>query len=68
MMACGRPVIAYGRGGAAETVIDGVTGVLVDEQTPEAFAAAIAHFETLHLSSEVCRRHGRTILRSAFSR
>ena len=30
MMACGRPVIAYGRGGAAETVIDGVTGVLVE--------------------------------------
>jgi len=57
MMACGRPVIAYGRGGAAETMVDGVTGVLVDEQTPEAFAAAIAHFETLEISSDACRRH-----------
>jgi glycosyltransferase involved in cell wall biosynthesis len=40
--ACGRPVVAYGRGGALETVIDGETGILVNEQTPEAFAAAIS--------------------------
>jgi glycosyltransferase involved in cell wall biosynthesis len=40
--ACGRPVVAYRRGGALETVIDGETGILVGEQTPEAFAAAIS--------------------------
>jgi glycosyltransferase involved in cell wall biosynthesis len=57
MMACGRPAIAYGRGGALETVIDGATGVLVDEQTPEAFARAIMRFESLNISSEYCRRH-----------
>ena len=39
--ACGRPVIAYARGGACETVQDGVTGLLVEEQTAEAFADAI---------------------------
>ena len=39
--ACGRPVIALARGGARETVEPGVTGVLVDEMTAEAFAAAI---------------------------
>jgi glycosyltransferase involved in cell wall biosynthesis len=66
MMACGRPVIAYGRGGAAETVIDCVTGVLVDEQTPEAFAAAIARFETLHLSADVCRRHAEQFSEARF--
>ena len=38
--ACGRPVIALGRGGALETVIDGETGVLVPEASAEAFAAA----------------------------
>ncbi len=32
MMSCGRPVIAFAQGGAVETVIDGVTGVLVKEQ------------------------------------
>jgi glycosyltransferase involved in cell wall biosynthesis len=40
-MACGRPVVALGRGGAAETVRPGVTGWLVDTATPEAFADAM---------------------------
>jgi glycosyltransferase involved in cell wall biosynthesis len=39
--ACGRPVIALARGGALETVIDGVTGILVQEPTIEAFCAGI---------------------------
>jgi glycosyltransferase involved in cell wall biosynthesis len=37
-MACGRPVVALGRGGACETVADGQTGVLVPELTVEALA------------------------------
>jgi glycosyltransferase involved in cell wall biosynthesis len=40
-MACGRPVIALGRGGARETVEHGVTGLLVDEPDADAFAAAM---------------------------
>ncbi len=44
-MASGRPVIAYARGGAVETVVDGVTGVFFDEQTPEAVMAAVDRFE-----------------------
>ncbi|MBI4265051.1 MAG: glycosyltransferase [Acidobacteria bacterium] len=39
--ACGRPVVALGRGGAAETVIDGETGVLFAEPEAEALAAAL---------------------------
>jgi glycosyltransferase involved in cell wall biosynthesis len=39
--AAGRPVVAFGRGGALETVRDGVTGVLFGEPTAEAAAAAI---------------------------
>jgi glycosyltransferase involved in cell wall biosynthesis len=38
--ACGRPVVAYGRGGALETIVDGETGVLFD--TPDAAALAAA--------------------------
>jgi glycosyltransferase involved in cell wall biosynthesis len=40
-MACGRPVIAYKKGGALESVRDGVTGVFFDTQTPEALVDAM---------------------------
>ncbi len=36
--ACGRPVVALGRGGALDTVIDGETGILVADSSVEALA------------------------------
>jgi hypothetical protein len=45
--ACGTPVITFGRGGAVEIVASGETGLLFDEQTPEAIVAAIEHFEQM---------------------
>jgi glycosyltransferase involved in cell wall biosynthesis len=45
--ACGTPVIAYGRGGAQETVIPGTTGVFFAEQTVEHLKAAVAEFEDI---------------------
>jgi glycosyltransferase involved in cell wall biosynthesis len=39
--ACGRPVVALGRGGALETVVDGVTGLLVPDATPASWATAL---------------------------
>jgi len=43
--ACGTPVIAYGKGGALETVVDGVTGIFFDEQTPQSLTEAVQRFE-----------------------
>lgn len=54
-MASGTPVIAYGVGGATETVIDGKTGVFFTPQTPEALNAAIEKFEKMEFSSEEIR-------------
>jgi glycosyltransferase involved in cell wall biosynthesis len=45
--ACGTPVIAFGRGGAAEIVVDGETGLLFDEQSPDALVAAVDLFEQM---------------------
>jgi glycosyltransferase involved in cell wall biosynthesis len=53
--AAGLPVVAYRVGGAAETVIDGHTGVLFDEQTAERMAGAIERFEGLHLDEAEAR-------------
>lgn len=50
--ATGTPVIAYGKGGALETVIDGKTGVLFEEQTEESLKAAIERFEHSTFLSE----------------
>ncbi|MBQ6057075.1 MAG: glycosyltransferase [Treponema sp.] len=47
VQACGRPVIAFGKGGALETVKDGVTGVFFDKQETENVCAAIRNFEEL---------------------
>jgi len=44
-IASGRPVIAYGRGGALDTVIDGETGVFFYQQTTESLNDAIKRFE-----------------------
>lgn len=43
-MASGRPVIAFRRGGACETVVEGMTGVFFDEQSWEGVADAILRF------------------------
>jgi len=48
--AAGCPVIAYGQGGALETVIDGVTGILYNEQSCSSLIEALQKFERIHSS------------------
>ena len=45
-MSCGTPVIALGKGGTAETVIDGVNGVHFKKQTKEDIIDALCRFES----------------------
>ena len=49
-MACGCPVIALGRGGVVETVDHDRTGLLVDQDTPEAFSQAMRAIDALPVS------------------
>jgi glycosyltransferase involved in cell wall biosynthesis len=46
--ACGTPVVAYGRGGACETVRDGETGVLFAEPTASSLAEALERAAGIH--------------------
>jgi glycosyltransferase involved in cell wall biosynthesis len=41
VQACGRPVVAFARGGALETVADGVSGVFFQEQTEKSLIDAV---------------------------
>lgn len=51
-MASGRPVIAYGRGGILDTVVEGETGVFFETQTVEALVDAVERFESSGLGDE----------------
>jgi glycosyltransferase involved in cell wall biosynthesis len=64
--AAGLPVIAYGVGGAAETVSDGRTGVLFDEQTAAGMADAIERFERLTLAQAEVRANAERFGRERF--
>ena len=51
--ACGRPVIAYGKGGALETVVGGKTGVFFKEQTVSSLVEAVTEFEKLENGAKI---------------
>lgn len=56
-MASGRPVIAYGKGGALETVVEGVTGTFFKEQTTDSLIDALRRFETMTFDKHKLREH-----------
>jgi glycosyltransferase involved in cell wall biosynthesis len=64
--ACGTPVVALGDGGALETVVDGVTGVLVRKPTSDAMAAAIRRGVDSRFDAEAIRRHAVRFSRPRF--
>ena len=55
--ACGTPVIAYGKGGASETVVDGLTGMYVEEQNSESLIKVIQDFENTSIDPYACQKH-----------
>ena len=67
-MACGTPVIAFGRGGVTESVVDGQTGVLFPRQTPDALREAVGRFEALTFDHDAIRRRAETFSRAVFRR
>ena len=56
-MACGTPVIAYGRGGVTETVVDGVTGLFFAVQDASSILESLDRFESIDWNAEAIRKH-----------
>ena len=65
-MASGRPVIAFGKGGAVETVAAGTTGIFFNEQSVEAISAAIRNLADLQFDPADIARHAEQFGRDQF--
>ena len=65
--ACGRPVVALGRGGALETVVPGRTGVLVADDSPSALAAGMTDVLATAFDAEAIRSHALRFGRPRFA-
>jgi glycosyltransferase involved in cell wall biosynthesis len=64
--ACGAPVVALGQGGALETVIDGVTGILVPEATADAFAEGLERVRQTTFDPAAIRANAERFSRQRF--
>ena len=62
----GTPVIAFGAGGARETVVDGETGLFFKEQTVESLCNAMEEFEGRSWSASACRDNARRFSKDRF--
>ena len=65
-MAAGKPVIAYGKGGGAETVIDGVTGKYIDAQTWVDIGDAVIRFNPEAYDPKTIRAHAERFSKQRF--
>jgi len=65
-MASGRPVVAFGRGGATETVAAGVSGVFFAEQSVEAISSAVGSLAGLEINPEKIAAHANQFGRDQF--
>jgi glycosyltransferase involved in cell wall biosynthesis len=67
-MASGRPVVAYGRGGAIETVAEGLSGVFFKKQTVEDISSAVRSLGDIEIDPEKIAAHARRFGRDQFFR
>lgn len=65
-MACGRPVIAFGKGGALDTVIHGKTGIHHSEQNVSSLIEGIKEFEKQSWDGDAIRKHAESFSNERF--
>ena len=64
--ATGRPVIAFGAGGALDTVVAGQTGAFFHDASPEGLAAAVRGFDPDILDPHACRANAERFAAGVF--
>lgn len=64
--ACGRPVIAFRKGGALETVIEGVTGTFFGAPDSGSLKEAVKRFETMSFSDNEIRQNAERFSKERF--
>lgn len=65
-MSAGTPVIAYGAGGALETVVENATGTFFKEQTPKSLNDAVSRFDSMSFDKAGLIEHARKFDVSVF--
>lgn len=67
-MACGKPVVAYGKGGVSESVISGKTGYFFDDVSAESLNGAIHKLEEniTNIDPAVCRNRAQEFSKQIF--
>jgi glycosyltransferase involved in cell wall biosynthesis len=66
-MASGRPVVAFGKGGATETVLDGRTGCFFGEQTIDALLDAVRRCDAIRFDQSELVKHASTFSADRFA-
>lgn len=66
--ASGRPVIAYGKGGALETVVENKTGVFFNEQTKDSLVDAVKTFDNMKFDKNEIRKHAESFDEEIFKK
>ena len=65
-MAAGRPVIAFNKGGALDTIIDGETGTLFHEQNWETLADTLIRFDHNKFNPALIKKHAEQFDKTVF--
>jgi glycosyltransferase involved in cell wall biosynthesis len=66
--ACATPVIAYGKGGVLDTVVDHETGIFFSDHTAESLVGAIDEFEKINFDSNLIMEHAKRFSGENFRR
>lgn len=66
--ACGRPVLAFGKGGVTESVEHGVTGLLFQEQSVSSLMASVAAFHRMKFNPATARERSLRFRRQVFKK